>query len=53
MGMILIIPTIAILKKLFELSPDTQPYAYLFGEEDSNWFKRRARRKKPEPTPEE
>lgn len=46
-GMILIIPTIAILKKLFELSPDTQPYAYLFGEEDSNWFKRRARRKKP------
>lgn len=48
-GMILIIPTIAILKKLFELSPDTQPYAYLFGEEDSNWFKRRSRRKKPEP----
>lgn len=46
MGMILIIPTIAILKKLFELSPDTQPYAYLFGEEDSNWFKRRERRKK-------
>lgn len=46
-GMILIIPTIAILKKLFELSPDTQPYAYLFGEEDSNWFKRRERRKKP------
>jgi predicted PurR-regulated permease PerM len=45
-GMILIIPTIAILKKLFELSPDTQPYAYLFGEEDSNWFKRRRRRRK-------
>lgn len=44
MGMILIIPTIAILKKLFELSPDTQPYAYLFGEEDNNWFKRRERR---------
>jgi len=43
-GMILIIPTIAILKKLFELSPDTQPYAYLFGEEDSNWFKKRERR---------
>lgn len=40
-GMILIIPTIAILKKLFELSPDTEPYAYLFGEEDSQWFKRR------------
>ncbi|RZJ64911.1 MAG: AI-2E family transporter, partial [Flavobacterium sp.] len=53
MGMILIIPTIAILKKLFELSPDTQPYAYLFGEEDSNWFKRRERRKKPAITPEE
>jgi predicted PurR-regulated permease PerM len=46
MGMILIIPTIAILKKLFELSPETQPYAYLFGEEDSNWFKRRERRQK-------
>ena len=40
-GMILIIPTIAILKKLFELSPDTEPYAYLFGEEDSKWFKHR------------
>ncbi|WP_447635697.1 AI-2E family transporter [Flavobacterium microcysteis] len=39
-GMILIIPTIAILKKLFELSPDTEPYAYLFGEEDTKWFKR-------------
>lgn len=45
-GMILIIPSIAILKKLFELSPDTQPYAYLFGEEDSNWFKKRERRMK-------
>jgi predicted PurR-regulated permease PerM len=45
-GMILIIPSIAILKKLFELSPDTQPYAYLFGEEDSNWFKKRERRTK-------
>ncbi|MFL9843237.1 AI-2E family transporter [Flavobacterium rhizosphaerae] len=42
-GMILIIPSIAILKKLFELSPATQPYAYLFGEEDNNWFKRRSR----------
>ena len=39
-GMILIIPTIAILKKLFELSPATEPYAYLFGEEDTRWFKR-------------
>ena len=37
-GMILIIPTIAILKKLFELSPETQPYAALFGEENSKWF---------------
>lgn len=45
-GMILIIPSIAILKKLFELSPDTQPYAYLFGEEDSDWFKKRERRTK-------
>lgn len=43
-GMILIIPTIAIMKQLFELSPATKPYAYLFGEEDSNWFKKRKRR---------
>lgn len=47
MGMILIIPTIAIMKKLFELSPDTRPYAYLFGEEDSNWFKRRKKQATP------
>jgi predicted PurR-regulated permease PerM len=39
-GMILIIPTIAILKKLFEMNPETEPYAYLFGEEDYHWFKR-------------
>ena len=39
-GMILIIPTIAIVKKLFELNPETEPYAYLFGEEDYHWFKR-------------
>ena len=44
-GMILIIPTIAILKKLFELSPDTEPYAYLFGEEDSQWFRHRKPKK--------
>lgn len=51
-GMIIIIPTIAILKKLFEMSPDTQPYAYLFGEEDNNWFKKRPRRRrKPRPKP--
>lgn len=42
-GMILIIPTIAIVKRLFEMSPHTEPYAYLFGEEDSNWFKRKRR----------
>ncbi len=40
-GMIIIIPTIAILKKLFELSPETEPYAYLFGEEDTRWFRRK------------
>ncbi|RZJ73289.1 AI-2E family transporter [Flavobacterium sp.] len=40
-GMILIIPTIAILKKLFELSPETEPYAYLFGEENPKWFRKR------------
>lgn len=39
-GMILIIPTIAILKKLFELNPETEPYAYLFGEEDPRWFRK-------------
>ena len=39
-GMIIIIPTIAILKKLFELNPETEPYAYLFGEENTRWFKR-------------
>ncbi len=39
-GMILIIPTIAILKKLFEMNAETEPYAYLFGEEDYRWFKR-------------
>lgn len=48
MGMILIIPTIAIMKKLFELSPDTKPYAYLFGEEDSHWLQTRKREKTPE-----
>lgn len=37
-GMILIIPTIAILKKLFEMNPATEPYAYLFGEENPRWF---------------
>jgi predicted PurR-regulated permease PerM len=41
-GMILIIPTIAILKKLFELNPDLEPYAYLFGEENSKWFSRKS-----------
>lgn len=41
MGMILIIPTIAILKNLFELSPETRPYAYLFGEEQSYWFRKK------------
>lgn len=41
MGMILIIPTIAILKKLFELSPDLEPYAYLFGEENTRWFSKK------------
>ena len=40
-GMLLIIPTIAIVKRLFELNPDTEPYAYLFGEEDTRWFRRR------------
>jgi len=40
-GMILIIPTIAILKKLFEFSPETEPYAYLFGEENQRWFSKK------------
>lgn len=42
-GMIIIIPTIAIMKKLFELSPETEPYAYLFGEENTRWFKKISR----------
>lgn len=40
-GMILIIPTIAIVKKLFELNPATEPYAYLFGEESVPWFSKK------------
>lgn len=53
-GMIIIIPTIAILKSLFELSPDTEPYAYLFGEEDTRWFKTKKRKPKEPPiTPED
>jgi len=40
-GMILIIPTVAILKKLFELNPDLEPYAYLFGEEHTRWFSKK------------
>jgi predicted PurR-regulated permease PerM len=32
-GMVLIIPTLAVLRKIFELSESTQPYALLFGEE--------------------
>ncbi|MFD2035264.1 AI-2E family transporter [Belliella marina] len=35
-GMILIIPTLAVLRKIFELSEATNPYAFLFGEEKSN-----------------
>ncbi len=34
-GMILIIPTLAILRRIFELSPSTKPFAYLLGEETS------------------
>lgn len=32
-GMILIIPTLAVLRKIFELSESSKPYAFLFGEE--------------------
>lgn len=32
-GMIIIIPTLAILRKIFELSDSTKPYAFLLGEE--------------------
>jgi predicted PurR-regulated permease PerM len=35
-GMIIIIPTLAILKKIFELSDSTKPYAFLLGEEINN-----------------
>ena len=33
-GMILIIPTLAILSKIFKFSEETRPYAYLFGDEE-------------------
>lgn len=33
-GMILIIPSLAILSKIFHYSEETKPYAYLFGDED-------------------
>ncbi len=32
-GMVLIIPTLAVLRKIFELSDSTKPFAILFGEE--------------------
>ena len=35
-GMILIIPTLAILKRIFQLSPSSSPYAYLLGEEEND-----------------
>jgi hypothetical protein len=38
---LLIIPSIAILKKLFELNPASEWYAYLFGEENSKWFSKK------------
>jgi predicted PurR-regulated permease PerM len=41
-GMILIIPSLAILKKLFELSPATQAYAFLMGAEQPNEEKKNA-----------
>ncbi|MEX2567114.1 MAG: AI-2E family transporter [Cyclobacteriaceae bacterium] len=33
-GMILIIPILAILKRIFEMKESTKPFAYLFGEEE-------------------
>jgi predicted PurR-regulated permease PerM len=33
-GMILVIPTLAILKRIFDLDESTKPYSYLFGEEE-------------------
>jgi len=32
-GMILIIPIMAILKRTFQLTPSAEPFAHLFGEE--------------------
>ncbi|UJP64821.1 AI-2E family transporter [Mongoliitalea daihaiensis] len=34
-GMIIIIPTMAILRKIFELTDSTKPYAFLLGEEET------------------
>jgi predicted PurR-regulated permease PerM len=33
-GMILIIPSLAIMKRIFELNESTKPFSFLFGEED-------------------
>lgn len=33
-GMILIVPTLAIVSQIFKLSPDTKPYTYLFSAEE-------------------
>lgn len=34
-GMLLIIPTLAILKRIFQLNPSSKPYSFLFGEEEN------------------
>ncbi len=33
-GMVLIVPTLAIVAQIFKLNPDTEPYAYLFSAEE-------------------
>ncbi len=35
-GMVLVIPTMAILREIFDLSEETKPFAFLMGEEKSN-----------------
>ncbi|MCS5489122.1 AI-2E family transporter [Algoriphagus limi] len=45
-GMILIIPTLAILREIFDLTEETKPFAFLLGEE-------KEKPKKPKPTDEQ
>jgi predicted PurR-regulated permease PerM len=42
-GMILVIPTLAILREIFDLSEETKPFAFMLGEDKSD------KKEKPKP----